>query len=429
MVRAWMVSASLLLALLVAVPAEAAPKPGFPRGFLWGVSSSGFQSEGHFPDSNWTRYARQQDPYRHSVDFLHRYPQDLKLAQNLGVGVFRTSIEWARVEPKRGKTDWKAVRYYDDLVKQIRARGMRPMLTLNHWVHPGWVHDQGAWQNKRTEDDWLRFVKFVVGRYKDKGVLWITFNEASQYIFHELTDGKMPVTAVPVMQKALVRSHRRAYDLIHRLDRGAKVSTNVAYGSILNGIFDAAIFNEVTDKLDFIGVDYYYGASVHNTTAVHAVTGEFWKIEPEPEGLYYVLKNYQRRLPKLPLYVVESGMPTDNAKPRPDGYTRSQHLNDHLYWVQRAIAEGVKVIGYNYWSLTDNYEWGTYRSRFGLYTVNVTSDPKLTRRPTDAVATYRNIIKRGGVPSGYRPVKPPAWCSIEDPIASCFGTVPTPPAP
>lgn len=58
----------------------------------------------------------------------------------------------------------------------------------------------------------------------------------------------------------------------------------------------------------------------------------------------------------------------------------------------RAIAEGAPVFGYNYWSLTDNYEWGSYTPRFGLYTVDVNTDPTLTRRPTDAVETYRTII-------------------------------------
>ncbi|GAA3241304.1 glycoside hydrolase family 1 protein [Actinocorallia longicatena] len=417
----------LLATLLAAGPAEATSR--FPKDFLWGVSLSGFQSEGHFPDSNWTRYARKQEKYRNAADFRHRYPGDLKLARGLGVGVFRTSVEWARIEPKRGRWNWKEIRYYDDLFRRMRAGGMRPMITLNHWVHPGWVSDQGGWSSKRTEADFQRFARFVVGRYSGMGALWITFNEPSQYIFHEVTDGGMPVAKVPVMRAALVRAHRRAYDMIHRVDPGARVSTNVAYGSVLNGISDAAVFNDVTDKLDFIGVDYYYGASVGNTSAWQAATGAFWNIESEPEGLYFVLKNYQRRLPRLPVYIVEAGMPTDGGKRRADGYTRSQHLRDHLYWVQRAIGDGVKVMGFNYWSLTDNYEWGSYRPRFGLYTVNVQSDPALKRRPTDAVATYRAIIARRGVPSGYMPVKRPAWCSVEDPVATCLGSVPTPPAP
>ncbi|GAA0958678.1 glycoside hydrolase family 1 protein [Actinocorallia libanotica] len=431
MVRTAVSLVVLFVSLLVAVPANATSTPPvrFPPGFLWGVATSGFQSEGHFPDSNWTRYARKKEAYGDSIDFRHRYPQDLKRAANLGVGVFRTSVEWARIEPRKGRYDWREIRYYDDLFRRVRANGMRPMITLNHWVHPGWVHDRGAWQNEKTVQDWLRFVRFVVKRYGGGDTLWITFNEASQYIFHEVTDGKLPLSKVPVMSRHLIRAHRAAYDLIHRLRPGAMVSTNVAYGSPVNGLFDMAVFNEVTDKLDFIGVDYYYGANAENLTAVNAATGAFWNVEAQPEGLYYVLKKYQRRLPKLPLYIVEAGMATDNGKPRKDGYTRSQHLRDHLYWVQRALADGVKVMGFNYWSLTDNYEWGSYRARFGLYTVDVKKDRELRRVPTDGVATYRSVIARRGVPAGYVPVKRPGWCSVEDPAATCSGRVPTPPAP
>lgn len=423
-------------ALSPASPPSPASTPAtvkFPEGFLWGVATSGFQSEGSFPDSNWTRYAESgagdaSDPYRDSVDFRHRYPADLKLAKGLGVDVFRTSIEWARIEPRRGHRDPNALAYYDDLIRRIKANGMRPMLTLDHWVYPGWVADQGAWDNPRTQDDWLRNARFVVDRYKNQGVIWITFNEASAYIYKELTHRSMDLGQMLKMRDALIKTHRAAYDMIHKVDPGALVSSNVAYGSAINGIFDAALFNDVTDKLDFIGIDYYYGANLQNLTSVYALTGEFWKIDPEPEGLYYVLKSYQKRLPDLPVYIVENGMSTDNGKPRGDGYTRSNHLRDHIYWIQRAMADGVKMMGYNYWSLTDNYEWGSYRPRFGLYTVDALTDPALTRRPTDAVPTYRSIIANRGVPSGYVPVRRPGWCSIEDPVATCLGTTPTPPA-
>ncbi|MEW2354959.1 family 1 glycosylhydrolase [Spirillospora sp. NPDC029432] len=419
-------------------PAQAAETaPGvakFPADFLWGVSTSGFQSEGSAPDSNWSRYVEKKasgikDPYKNAVDFRHRYPEDVQRARDLGVNVFRTSLEWARIEPRRGVRDERELAYYDDLVRRIKAAGMRPMLTLDHWVHPGWVVDQGSWDDPRTSADWLRHARFMVERYRGQGVIWITFNEASQYIYHETMMRPMHPGQLLAMRDALIRTHRAAYDMIHEVDPGAPVSTNVAYGSVFNGVFDAALFNEVTDKLDFIGIDYYYGASLQNWSAINAATGEYWKVDPEPEGLYYVLRNYQRRLPHLPLYIVENGMPTDDGKPRPDGYRRTDHLRDHLYWVQRAIADGVKVIGYNHWSLTDNYEWGGYRPRFGLYTVDVLNDPALTRRPTDGVAAYRSIIANRGVPGGYVPVRKPAWCSIEDPIATCFGTTPTPPAP
>jgi beta-glucosidase len=422
---------SLLAAgLLGLAPATGGFRARFPRNFLWGVATSGFQSEGHFPDSNWTRYARKSpDPYLQSADFLHRYPSDIALARSIGVNVFRTSIEWARIEPRPGWRDPQAIAYYDDLVRRIRAAGMRPMLTLDHWVHPGWVADRGGWTDPATVEGWLAHAAFVVGRYRNMGVLWITFNEPTANIFEEFGHGASGVAELATMRDTIIGAHRRAYQMIHRLDRRALVTSNTAYGTILNPLFDLAIFDQIADSIDYIGIDYYYGASVTNASAIYAGAGAYWNIRPEPEGLYYVLRNYHRRFPRLPLYVVENGMATHDGRPRPDGYTRAEGLRDHVYWLQRAVNDGIPVFGYNYWSITDNYEWGSYSPRFGLYTVNAKTDPALVRHPTDAVAAYRSIIANRGVPRGYRPHLKPAFCSWEDPVPSCTGKVPVPPAP
>ncbi|SEP47229.1 family 1 glycosylhydrolase [Amycolatopsis saalfeldensis] len=124
----------------------------------------------------------------------------------------------------------------------------------------------------------------------------------------------------------------------------------------------------------------------------------------QPEGIYDALRYYAGRYPNLPLYVVENGMPTDDGKPRADGYTREAALQDSVFWLQRAKADGMDVIGYNYWSITDNYEWGSYRPRFGLYTVDARTDPSLTRRPTAAVPVYRRTIASPGWGADRAPV-------------------------
>ncbi|GAB3155949.1 family 1 glycosylhydrolase [Amycolatopsis stemonae] len=408
-----------LLAGLV-TPAAAAVQP-----FFWGVATSGYQSEGSAPDSNWRRYeqaktASIKEPYRDAVDFRHHYAEDIDRAKQLGVNVFRFSVEWARIEPRPGQVDQAELAYYDDVVRHVVDAGMRPMITLDHWVYPGWVADQGGWDSDRTVDAWLANARRVVERYKGLGAIWITINEPTVYLQNETTNGGLAGWKLPWAQARLVTVHRAAYDLIHQLDPGALVSSNTAYIPAVQGVLDASFLDRVRDKLDFAGLDYYYGASLDNLSAIHAASGEFWKVTPQPDGIYYALRYYARKFPNLPLYVVENGMPTDNGNARPDGYTRSDHLRDHIYWVQRAKADGMNVIGYNYWSLTDNYEWGSYQPRFGLYTVDAATDPALTRRPTDAVATYRQLIDGHGVPAGFTPVRPPGFCSVVDGLGSCL---------
>jgi beta-glucosidase len=71
-------------------------------------------------------------------------------------------------------------------------------------------------------------------------------------------------------------------------------------------------------------------------------------------------------------------------------------------------------------SLTDNYEWGTYRARFGLFTVDALEDPTLERRPTDAVPAYTDIRANGGVPDGCRLERDPGTCSLLASLDSCL---------
>ncbi len=89
---------------VLALPAHASAE--VPDDFLWGgVATSGFQSEGSSPDSNWSRYSdsgRTHDKIGDSVDFRHRYAEDIDRAADLGSKVFRFGVEWARVQPPPG---------------------------------------------------------------------------------------------------------------------------------------------------------------------------------------------------------------------------------------------------------------------------------------------------------------------------------------
>ena len=410
----------LSLLLVAPIPANAAPPAISPLGpeFMWGVSSSGFQSEGFAPDSNWRRYVdagKTEDRYGNSVDFVHRYADDIALAKDLGTTVYRTGVEWARVQPRPGEWDESGFAFYDNVIREIRAAGMRPMITLDHWVYPGWAADRGGWRDSRMLDDWLVNARRVVDRYAQYDPMWVTINEPSAYVLQELRFGGIGPLDAPTMLDRLVAANNAIYDHIHAVQPSAMVTSNVAY---IPGGAENALDQQFLDRarFDFVGIDYYYGLSPQSPVPASA---NFWDLPIEADGLYYTLRHYARKFPGRPLYVVEAGMPTDNGLPRRDGYTRSAHLRDHIYWLQRAVADGMNVIGYNYWSLTDNYEWGSYASRFGLYTVDVKTDPALTRRPTDAVAAYQQIIADGGVPTDFVPSRPAVTCSLVDAPSSC----------
>jgi beta-glucosidase len=110
--------------------------------------------------------------------------------------------------------------------------------------------------------------------------------------------------------------------------------------------------------------------------------------------------------------VVENGLcnRVRNGRPynRADGWDRPRYLRENIAAVVEAIDDGVPVTGYWHWSLVDNYEWGSYEPRFGLYGVDRhRGDHGMRWLGTDsmggdAAGTYRRIIS--GLRDGDRSV-------------------------
>jgi len=121
-------AAARTAALLAAAPAGDAPPPAHPKDAVFhkGVAISVWQNSGDPMLSNWSRFVARKFPFgwlpvgtnrfqgRYSIhdcspDSWDRYKEDISLAKELGCNAYRLSIEWARVEPRRGEIDQAAV--------------------------------------------------------------------------------------------------------------------------------------------------------------------------------------------------------------------------------------------------------------------------------------------------------------------------------
>lgn len=427
-------AAVVLVAMTPQVPLAAAEEPGAGRGapvaegFHWGVATSGFQVEGSNPDSNWKRYVDaaspggEVDPVNNAVDFWNRYAEDIANAAAMGANTFRLSVEWARIEPAPGEYDDEALRHYDRIIDTIRGHGMTPMITMVHFVYPGWLADRGGMLSDEAVPAFGRFADLITERWAGDGTMWVTFNEPLVFFKHEMTIGRVAITDFSRFLDQIEAAHRLGYAAAHRADPEAMVTMNEAYLPLATEFTDSLIGDRVADVVDYVGIDYYYGVALNNLTAINAAWDDFAAVRPQPEGIYEAIKHYAQAYPGKPIYIVENGMPTDNGV-RADGVKRGDFLRDTAYWLQRAVADGYPVIGYNHWSLVDNYEWGDYSPRFGLYQVDVLTDPTLERRPTSGVDAYRQVIADGGAGPDYRPVMPGAWCSLATIPDSCLNPV------
>lgn len=151
---------------------------------------------------------------------------------------------------------------------------------------------------------------------------------------------------------------------------------------------DAIYSSSLADKLDFLAVDYYDPFFRHQPKLPSLQdmrqkrflpVAELWEQILNPQGLYHFLKAEAINADGLPLIVVESGMcyqvRQGRVAPRLDGATRDRFLQSYLYEVLRALKDGLPVKGYLHWTMVDNYEWGSYMPRFGLYTVDRSRTP------------------------------------------------------
>jgi beta-glucosidase/6-phospho-beta-glucosidase/beta-galactosidase len=158
-------------------------------------------------------------------------------------------------------------------------------------------------------------------------------------------------------------------------------------------LFDTLYAQPRTRFLDYIGIDYYDPFAAHafrlpvlwdhefknrsfRSWMLATVTSKWWDWRVLPRGLHFFCRHYAEDFGR-PVLIAENGMAlrrrpnaAPGRKPRRDRMTRSQFLRLHVHEVAKIRAEGVPLVGYLHWSLFDNYEWGTYTPRFGLYSID-----------------------------------------------------------
>ncbi|CAL2059765.1 MULTISPECIES: GH1 family beta-glucosidase [Streptomyces] len=428
------------------------PIPRFPAGFLWGVSTSAHQIEGAVDErgpSVWDVFTaepgRVKDGSTAAVacDHYHRHPEDVALLAGLGVDAYRFSVSWPRVTSPGG------LDFYDRLVDELCAAGVRPVPTLFHWDLPASLD----WLERDTASRFADHVSVVAERLNDRVGKWITLNEPAEHTLlgHALgvhaPGRRLLFDALPVAHHQLL-----AHGLAVRALRAAGTAdigianshgptwpasadpadTEAAdfYDTLLNRLFaDPILLAEypdgigellpspdisadlkvIAEPLDWYGVNYYaptlVGAPLGTETefggvpipaelpfSVREIEGrprtDFgWPVVPE--GLTELLcgfrERYGDRLP--PIVITENGCSYEGL----DDQDRIAYLDAHLRALHDALTAGVDVRGYFVWSLMDNFEWAEgYARRFGLVHVDYET---LERVPKASYRWFREVLR------------------------------------
>jgi beta-glucosidase len=440
------------------------PIPQLPPGFAWGVATAAYQIEGAVAEdgrtaSIWDTFCRQPGAVRDgqtgdiAADHYHRWREDVALMADLGIGAYRFSLGWPRIQPGgSGPANTAGLDFYDRLTDALLAAGIMPMPTLYHWDLPQPLEDAGGWLARDTASRFADYATLAAERLADRIDTWITLNEpfimmAFGYALGMHAPGKalmlgaLPAAHYQLLGHGLAMAALRAagarqviltnnYSPIWPAsDAPEDVSAAAAWDALQNQLFtdpvllghypDLSAFGPDGRNLDFVrdgdlacisapvdglGVNYYMPTRVSALADSplpfqmepidgYPLTGFGWPVIPAglTQLLLQLRDRYGDRLP--PVYITENGCSAAD-EPAADGSIddrfRIDYLDGHIRAVADAVAAGIDVRGYLTWTMMDNFEWSEgYHQRFGLVHVDFASQQ---RTPKSSFAWYRDLI-------------------------------------
>ncbi|MFV0382131.1 MAG: glycoside hydrolase family 1 protein [Breznakia sp.] len=163
-----------------------------PPNFEFGSSSSAWQTEGwagkkedqtHFVDMMYKvapeRWHNNIGP-KVATDFYHRYEEDIKLMKEIGITIYRTSIDWSRFicNYETNEIDPAGLEFYTRVIDCMIEHGIEPMICLEHWELPEYlIHKYGYWDNREIMNLFVGYSKKVMDCFHDKVKHWMCINE------------------------------------------------------------------------------------------------------------------------------------------------------------------------------------------------------------------------------------------------------------
>ena len=376
----------------------------------------------------------------------------------LGLNAYRFSISWSRVIPGgTGKVNEKGVDFYSRLVDALLEKGIAPNATLYHWDLPAALDDRGGWLNRDISDWFADYASLMFDRLGDRVAMWATINEPwvimdGGYMFGKLAPGHRNIYEAPIVSHNVLRAHGNAVRAFRASSASSKpiglvVNLEPKYAAsdsaqdlaataradaymnrqylqpVLKGTYPAEMaeiwgdawqewsaddMQLISEKLDFVGVNYYTrsvsrndddclpvrASGVHQPGSIHTETG--WEVFADAFRRVLVWTN--EVCGGIPIYVTENGAAFYDAPSPVDGAVedplRVAYYKGHLAAARQAIREGVPLKGYFAWSLLDNFEWSHgYSKRFGIVHVDYSTQQRTIK---SSGAFYRDVIRSNG---------------------------------
>lgn len=388
-----------------------------------GFATAAFQDNGPsvHPNTNWGDfYSRNKErlgDIGQAPDIWNHPERILQRLDELGCKKFRFSISRDKIEPEAGKPfDALALQQTRNFCRQLKERGIEPMVTLHHFSDPTYF----SWERPEDVDGFVRFAETVSDALYEEGVRKIvTINEPTVVAFQGWVMGEFPPHqklnfegAAKVLEN-MMRAHVKVYEALKARHPDFEIGlshdpirfrnfhkthplwtpvektichylTEINHSALMRflqtGKFELKVpFRtnysfEFPEKppLDFIGLQYYTDPllklSFGNGESVSRVPGEkitSYQYRMYPQGLASALEEFGAL--HVPVDLTEIGLDTGVNLDKEDK-ERIRYFDKVFQAVEKALENGVPVRSLYFWTLIDNLEWyKAWAVRFGFY--------------------------------------------------------------
>lgn len=432
---------------------EAWSKYDFGKNFKWGVATAAYQIEGAWNvdgkgPSIWDTFTHKKGNIKNrengdtSVDFYHRYYDDIALIKSMNMQVNRFSVSWSRVLPQGiGSVNAKGLDFYHRVIDRTLELGLEPWITLYHWDLPQALQDKGGWTNRDVINWFSEYSHLITKTYGDKVKNWMVLNEPMAFVPLGYMLG-MHAPGKKGLNKFMAATHHAAMcqaeggRIIRANVPDARVGTTFSCSWIdpknekekhikaakkmdvlFNRLFiepalgmgypmkDLKMLHRLEKYMrpddekklafdfDFIGLQNYTRmvarwALIPPLIWANQVTPKKRKVENitemnwevYPEGMYQILKQFSKYGKEI--IVTENGaaFPDVVENGNVHDVKRVQFFKDYLAQILKAKQEGINISGYFVWTLMDNFEWAEgYHPRFGLVHVNFETQQRIIK--------------------------------------------------
>lgn len=410
----------------------------FTKDFYWGAATSAHQIEGGL-ENNWSKWEKKHaetesrlyqqgkkefldnsigavnikeackyDNYisGKAADSFNRYKEDVQILKSLGLNSYRFSVDWSRIEPEKGKYSEEGLKYYRNLINELKEDGIEPFLTCWHWPVPLWLEEEGGLEAENIVKYFEKYVEVLGENFGQDVKSWITINEPTAISLCGYLEGKWPPAKRNIFKfwkvcfVNLVAMHKVAYKVLKKGESNPMVGIahhilyikgykdrvlNKLIASISKYFSNFLFLNKIEGYMDFIGLNFYQHMElgIFGFKEVSKKRSDVnWGMEPY--SIFYVLKELKDKY-DLPIIITENGLAD-----REDKY-RKWWLDETFRAMGDALDYGVDLFGYLHWSLLDNFEWAEgFWPKFGLVEVNRET---LDRRIRESGYYYKSLVE------------------------------------